>query len=96
MTENGDGSLSVQMPAEVLECLDQSVYKDFMTSVALDNASLPNTGEGQDQLRIPFAKKLVIIGLKHGGPVVKKIISRISPKAAQWLGKYADTLAIFL
>jgi hypothetical protein len=96
VTENGDGSLSLQIPADVLESLDPSVYEDFVASLALHNASLPNTDDGQDQLRIPFAKKLVIIGLKHGGPVVKKIVSKVSPKAGKWIGKYADKLAKFL
>jgi hypothetical protein len=96
MTENSDGSLSVQIPAEVLDTLDPSVYEDLVASLAVHNASLPNSDAGQDQLRIPFAKKLIIIGLKHGGPVVKKIVSKVSPKAGKWIGKYADKLAKFL
>ncbi|HET9237117.1 MAG TPA: hypothetical protein VFO10_07695 [Oligoflexus sp.] len=95
VTENGDGTLSVEIPAEVLETLDQAVYADLVASLAAHNAST-STNEGQDQLRIPFAKKLIIIGLKHGGPVVKKIVSKVSPKAGKWIGKYADKLAKFL
>jgi hypothetical protein len=96
VTENGDGSLSVQIPADVLETLDQSVYEEIVASLALHNASVTTPDQGQDQLRIPFAKKLIIIGLKHGGPVVKKIVSKVSPKAGKWIGKYADKLAKFL
>jgi hypothetical protein len=98
VTENSDGSLSVQMPAEVVETLDQEVYTEILASLELHNAALANSGaaESQDQLRIPFAKKLIIIGLKHGGPVVKKIVSKVSPKAGKWIGKYADKLAKFL
>lgn len=96
VTENADGSLSVQIPAEVLETLDQTLYEDIVASLALHNASMTSSDQGQDQLRIPFAKKLIIIGLKHGGPVVKKIVSKVSPKAGKWIGKYADKLAKFL
>ncbi len=98
VTESHEGYLSVSIPAEVLETLDQGVYADLLASLELHNAGLASSGaaEQQDQLRIPFAKKLIIIGLKHGGPVVKKIVSKVSPKAGKWIGKYADKLAKFL
>jgi hypothetical protein len=98
VTESPEGYLSVEMPTEVLETLDQAVYADLLATLALHNAEVASSGaaEQQDQLRIPFAKKLIIIGLKHGGPVVKKIVSKVSPKAGKWIGKYADKLARFL
>jgi hypothetical protein len=40
VTENGDGSLSPQIPAEVLESLDQFIYSDFAASLALNIALL--------------------------------------------------------
>ncbi len=98
VTESSEGYLSVAIPAEVLETLDQAVYADLEASLELHNTELASSGAAahQDQMRIPFAKKLIIIGLKHGGPVVKKIVSKVSPKAGKWIGKYADKLAKFL
>lgn len=98
VTESSEGYLTVAMPAEVLETLDQAVYAELLAALESHNAEVTASGavEHQDQLRIPFAKKLIIIGLKHGGPVVKKIVSKVSPKAGKWIGKYADKLAKFL
>jgi hypothetical protein len=98
LTESGDGLLSVEVPEEIAQTLDQEVFTALLASIELHNAQLASSEQtdAQDSLRIPFAKKLIIIGLKHGGPVVKKIVSKVSPKAGKWIGKYADKLAKFL
>jgi hypothetical protein len=98
MTESSEGYVRVEMPAELAATLDQAVYVDLLASIEQHNAELTHSGASapQDSLRIPFAKKLIIIGLKHGGPVLKKIVSKVSPKAGKWLGKNVGKLTNFL
>jgi hypothetical protein len=98
MTESSEGYVSIQIPAELAESLDQQVYAELLVGIERHNAELVHSGtsQAQDSLRIPFAKKLIIIGLKHGGPVLKKIVSKVSPKAGKWIGRNVGKLTDFL
>lgn len=98
LVQGPDGQLLVNLPAAIDADVDAEILASLITSLESHNANLRHipSSQAEDSLRFPGAKKLVIIGFRHGGPVVARVVGKLNKKWGTWVGKNADRIADML